>query len=134
MRARSSRRCATPASSCALGAFLIDSVVLGAFGLPLAAAGYFGIRAGMLVIGHAEPIEPDETLLTLLIAGWFAMATVYFTVLHHTYGQTIGKSLLRAEAPHASTSARSASCAASSGRSPTPPRRASSASASCWWP
>ena len=80
-----------------LGAFLIDSIVLGAFAVPLAAAGYFGLRAGMLVIGHSEPIEPDETVLTLLIAGWFAMAAVYFTVLHRTYGQTIGKSLLGLE-------------------------------------
>jgi len=80
-----------------LGAFLIDSIVLGAFAVPLAAAGYFGLRAGMLVIGHSEPIQPDETILTLLIAGWFAMAAVYFTVLHHTYGQTIGKSLLGLE-------------------------------------
>jgi uncharacterized RDD family membrane protein YckC len=76
------------------GAFLIDSAVLGAFALPLAVAGYVGIRAGMLVIGHSAPIEPDETILTILIAGWFAMATVYFTVLHRAYGQTIGKSLL----------------------------------------
>ena len=80
-----------------LGAFLIDSIVLGAFAMPLAAAGYFGLRAGMLVIGHSEPIEPDETILTILTAGWFAMATAYFTVLHHTYGQTIGKSLLGLE-------------------------------------
>lgn len=78
-------------------AFLIDAIVLGAFSLPLAAAGYFGMRAGMLVIGHTEPIEPDETILTILTAGWFAMATVYFTVLHRTYGQTIGKSLLGLE-------------------------------------
>jgi len=76
------------------GAFLIDSAVLGAFALPLTAAGYLGLRAGMLVIGQPKPIEPDETILTILIAGWFAMATVYFTVLHRTYGQTIGKSLL----------------------------------------
>jgi uncharacterized RDD family membrane protein YckC len=80
-----------------LGAFLIDSIVLGAFAVPLTAAGYFGLRAGMLVIGHSEPIEPDEGILTLLIAGWFAMAAVYFTVLHRSYGQTIGKSLLGLE-------------------------------------
>jgi uncharacterized RDD family membrane protein YckC len=76
-----------------LGAFLIDSVVLAAFGVPLAAAGYLGIRAGMLVLGHGTPVELDESMLTLLTAAWFAMATVYFTVLHRSYGQTIGKSL-----------------------------------------
>jgi uncharacterized RDD family membrane protein YckC len=76
------------------GAFLIDGVVLSAFGVPLAAAGYFGIRAGMLVLGHRTPVEVDETLLTLMILAWFVMATVYFTLLHRTFGQTIGKSLL----------------------------------------
>jgi uncharacterized RDD family membrane protein YckC len=77
-----------------VAAFLIDSAVLGAFGAPLAAAGYFGLRAGMMVAGHSAPIEADETLFTILTAAWFAMATVYFTVLHRAYGQTIGKSLL----------------------------------------
>ena len=75
-------------------AFLIDGVLLGAFGLPLAAAGYWGIRAGLMVLGHDAPIEPDETLVTLLMVAWFAMATAYFTILHHTYGQTIGKSFV----------------------------------------
>lgn len=75
-------------------AFLIDSAVLAGFGAPLAAAGYFGLRAGMMVAGQSTAIEADETLLTILIAAWFAMATIYFTVLHRTYGQTIGKSLL----------------------------------------
>jgi uncharacterized RDD family membrane protein YckC len=76
-------------------AFVIDGVVLAAFGVLLAMAGYTGIRAGMLAIGQTSPIDVDETLLTPFIAAWFAMATVYFTVLHRTYGQTIGKSLLR---------------------------------------
>jgi uncharacterized RDD family membrane protein YckC len=80
-----------------VGALLVDGLVLGAFGVPLAAAGYLGIRTGMLVIGHNEPIEPDETVLTLLTAGWFAMAIVYFTVLHRSYGQTIGKALFGLE-------------------------------------
>lgn len=75
-------------------AFLIDGAVLSAFGLPLAAAGYWGIRAGFLLLGHETPIEPDEGLVTLLIVAWFAMATAYFTVLHRSYGQTIGKSVL----------------------------------------
>ncbi len=77
-----------------VGAFLIDGAVLGAFGVPLALAGYLGLRAGMVAVGQTSPIEADETLVTLLTASWFAMATVYFTVLHRTYGQTIGKSVL----------------------------------------
>lgn len=77
-----------------VAAFLIDGAVLSAFGVLLAMAGYTGLRAGMMAVGHATPIEADETLLTLLTAAWLAMATVYFTVLHRTYGQTIGKSLL----------------------------------------
>jgi uncharacterized RDD family membrane protein YckC len=77
-----------------VAAFLIDGAVLAAFGVLLAMAGYTGLRAGMMAVGHTSPIEADETLLTFLTAAWFAMATVYFTVLHRTYGQTIGKSLL----------------------------------------
>ncbi|MCC6765988.1 MAG: RDD family protein [Deltaproteobacteria bacterium] len=72
-------------------AFLVDGALLGAFGLPLAAAGYWGMRAGMLVLGHTAAIEADETLVTLLVLGWFAMAVVYFTVLHSSGGQTVGK-------------------------------------------
>lgn len=75
-------------------AFLIDGAVLAAFGVLLAMAGYTGIRAGMMAVGHMSPIEFDETLATPFIAAWFAMATVYFTILHRTYGQTIGKSVL----------------------------------------
>lgn len=77
-----------------VAAFLIDGAILGAFGMPLAAAGYFGIRAGMLAVGETSPIEADETFLTLLTVGWLTMATIYFTILHRTYGQTIGKWLL----------------------------------------
>ncbi len=77
-----------------LVAFLIDGAVLGAFGVPLTAAGYYGMRAGMVVLGHATPIEPDEAVMTLLMVGWFAMATTYFTVLHKRFGQTIGKSVV----------------------------------------
>lgn len=75
-------------------AFLIDGALLVAFGLPLAAAGYWGIRAGLIFLGHDVPIEPDEALVTLLMLAWFAMATAYFTILHRAYGQTIGKSFL----------------------------------------
>jgi len=78
-------------------AFLVDGAVLAAFGFPLAAAGYLGVRAGSVVLGHTAPLELDESLATLLMAAWFAMAVVYFTVLHRSYGQTIGKSLLGLE-------------------------------------
>jgi uncharacterized RDD family membrane protein YckC len=75
-------------------AFVIDGVVLGVFGVPLAAAGWFGMRAGALALGQAAPVESDEVLITILMLAWFAMALVYFTVLHWRFGQTIGKSLL----------------------------------------
>jgi uncharacterized RDD family membrane protein YckC len=75
-------------------AFVVDGAVLAIFGVPLTAAGYFGIRAGLMVVGKTTPIEVDEAFLEFLIAAWFVMATVYFTVLHRSHGQTIGKSLL----------------------------------------
>ncbi len=77
-----------------IAAFLIDSAVLGLFAMPLAAAGYFGLRAGFMVLGKATPIVPDEAVLEALIIAWFTMATIYFTALHRSHGQTIGKSLL----------------------------------------
>jgi hypothetical protein len=75
-------------------AFVIDGVVLGIFGVPLAAAGYFGIRAGLMVLGKTTPIETDESFLEIVMIAWFLMATVYFTMLHRSHGQTIGKALL----------------------------------------
>lgn len=75
-------------------AFLVDGIVLGMFGVPLAAAGYFGMRAGMLMLGQPGAVETDETMFTMLTAAWFVMALAYFTILHHRFGQTIGKSLL----------------------------------------
>jgi uncharacterized RDD family membrane protein YckC len=75
-------------------AFVIDGVVLSGFGVPLAAAGWFGMRAGALALGQPAPVESDETWLTMLTAAWLAMATIYFTVLHRSFGQTIGKSML----------------------------------------
>jgi uncharacterized RDD family membrane protein YckC len=78
-------------------AFLIDGALLGAFGIPLAAAGYWGIRAGMMFLGRSAPIETDESVMTMLMLAWFVMATIYFTVLHASYGRTIGKALLGIE-------------------------------------
>jgi len=69
--------------------------VLTGFGVPLAAAGWFGMYAGALALGQPAPaVETDETWLTLLTFAWFAMATLYFTILHRSFGQTIGKSML----------------------------------------
>jgi uncharacterized RDD family membrane protein YckC len=76
-----------------LGAFLIDVAVLGLFAIPLTTAGYLGLSAGMLALGRSQPIEADETTITLFTAGWLAMAAVYFTLLHRSHGQTIGKSI-----------------------------------------
>jgi uncharacterized RDD family membrane protein YckC len=75
-------------------AFLVDGMVLGLFGVPLAIAGYFGIRAGMLMLGQPGAVETNEAMFTILTAAWFVMALIYFTILHHSFGQTIGKSLL----------------------------------------
>ncbi len=75
-------------------AFLVDGAVLGVFGVPLAAAGWFGMRAGALAIGQPPPAETEDAMLTILAVAWLVMATIYFTVLHHRFGQTIGKSLL----------------------------------------
>jgi uncharacterized RDD family membrane protein YckC len=51
----------------------------------------------MMVLGRSAPIETDESVLTMLMLAWFVMATVYFTVLHASYGRTIGKSVLGIE-------------------------------------
>jgi uncharacterized RDD family membrane protein YckC len=80
-----------------LVAFLVDGAVLSIFSIPLIAAGYFGIRAGMVVLGKDAPIEADDTLVTILTAAWFVMAGFYFTIMHRAYGQTIGKGLLGLE-------------------------------------
>lgn len=80
-----------------LAAFVLDGIVLGLFSVPLIAAGYFGLRAGMLVLGKSAPITADEGLVTILTAAWFVMAAIYFTTMHRAYGQTIGKGLLGIE-------------------------------------
>jgi len=75
-------------------AFLIDGLVLGIFAFPLTAAAYFGVRAGLFVLGSATPLIFDEGTAEVLILIWLAMAAVYFTALHRSHGQTIGKALL----------------------------------------
>ena len=77
-----------------VAAFVIDGLVLVLFSVPLTAAGYFGIRAGLMVLGKTTPIETDETFVEILLLAWFVMATIYFTALHRSHGQTIGKSIL----------------------------------------
>jgi uncharacterized RDD family membrane protein YckC len=75
-------------------AFLIDGAILGIFALPLALAGFAGVRAGLLVMRVPTPVEAEDALTSLLSFGWLAMATIYFTALHTGAGQTIGKALL----------------------------------------
>jgi len=75
-------------------AFLIDGAVLGLFALPLAAAGFASVRAGLAALGLPPPAGTEDALRSLLACGWLAMATIYFTTLHAGSGQTIGKALL----------------------------------------
>ena len=77
-----------------LAAFLIDGAILAVFALPLAIAGFAGVKAGLSVMRVAAPVEAEDALTSLLSFGWLAMATIYFTALHAGAGQTIGKALL----------------------------------------
>ena len=88
------RRLRHPVGDGRATAFLIDDLVLLAFTLPLAAAGFAGMRTGMLVVGAPAPLQLDEALTTVLEIGWFTMAAVYFTLLHRGAGQTIGKAIV----------------------------------------
>jgi uncharacterized RDD family membrane protein YckC len=88
-----------PAHHCAgfalrLAAFLIDGMILGIFAVPLALAGFAGVKAGLALLQAAPPVEAEEALIPLLSLGWLAMTTIYFTALHAGAGQTIGKALL----------------------------------------
>ena len=76
-------------------AFLIDGAALGLFALPLALAGFAGVRAGLTALGSPALAGSEENLKSLLVCGWLAMAAIYFTTLHAGSGQTIGKALLR---------------------------------------
>ena len=74
-----------------LVAFAIDALVLALFTVPLAIAGWAGMRTGLSILGMPWPIETAEAFGSLLSTGWTAMALVYFTLLHRGGGQTIGK-------------------------------------------
>lgn len=75
-------------------AFLIDGTILGIFALPLAVAGYAGVRAGLATLGTPAPAGSEDALRSLLTGAWLTMAAVYFTALHRNGGQTIGKALI----------------------------------------
>ena len=77
-----------------LVAMAIDVMVLGVFTLPLAAAGFVGVKAGLLALGAPPAAGTEDALVSLLSIGWLAMTLVYFTALHRGAGQTIGKALL----------------------------------------
>lgn len=77
-----------------LVAMAIDIAVLGAFVLPLALAGFAGVKVGLLMLGATPPAGTEDALVSLLVVGWLVMAVTYFTALHRGAGQTIGKALL----------------------------------------
>ena len=76
------------------GAFLIDGAILAIFALPLALAGFAGVKAGLSVMRVTAPVEAEDALTSLFSFAWLAMTTIYFTALHAGAGQTIGKALL----------------------------------------
>jgi uncharacterized RDD family membrane protein YckC len=76
-------------------ALAIDVGVLGAFAIPLALAGLFGIRAGMMALGQpVSTVGAAEIMTTLVSPAWAAMAVAYFTAMHRGDGRTIGKAVL----------------------------------------
>jgi uncharacterized RDD family membrane protein YckC len=75
-------------------ALLIDAVILVGSGMALVIAGVFGVRTGLDVLAIPAPIGIEETLAQLTSWAWFAMAFLYFTVLHRSGGQTIGKAVV----------------------------------------
>ena len=77
-----------------LAAFLIDSAILGIFALPLALAGFAGVKAALALLQVPAPAEAEDALASLLSCGWLAMTTIYFAALHAGAGQTIGKAFL----------------------------------------
>jgi uncharacterized RDD family membrane protein YckC len=76
-------------------AFVIDLVVLAIFTVPLALAGLYGVRAGLVASGSSLGlIDTEEALGRLLGLSWLVMATIYFTAMHSETGQTIGKAVV----------------------------------------
>jgi uncharacterized RDD family membrane protein YckC len=76
-------------------AMAIDVGVLSAFAIPLALAGIFGIRAGMMTLGQpVSTVGAAEIMTTLVSKAWVAMAIIYFAAMHRGDGRTIGKAAL----------------------------------------
>jgi uncharacterized RDD family membrane protein YckC len=75
-------------------ALLIDVVILAGAGMALVVAGVLGVRIGLGVLGIPAPIGVEETLARLSTWACFAMAFLYFTLLHRNGGQTIGKAVV----------------------------------------
>src|SRR4029079_10972706 len=62
---------------------------------PLALAGLYGVRAGLVASGSSLGlIDTEEALGRLLGLSWLVMATIYFTAMHSETGQTIGKAVV----------------------------------------
>ena len=78
-----------------LVAFAIDIVVLGSFTVPLVVAVIYGVKAGL--VASKTPVrfvETEDALNQLIGYAWLAMAALYFTMLHRSTGQTIGKAVV----------------------------------------
>jgi uncharacterized RDD family membrane protein YckC len=78
-----------------LVAFAIDIVVLGSFTVPLSMAVICGVKTGLFASKTpVRFVETEEALHQLIGYAWLAMAALYFTVLHRSTGQTIGKAVV----------------------------------------
>ena len=76
-------------------ALAIDILVLFVFALPLSTAVVFGVKAGLLASGTRSVSIDSEAAITQLVSlAWFAMAALYFVLLHRETGQTIGKAVV----------------------------------------
>jgi uncharacterized RDD family membrane protein YckC len=78
-----------------LVAFAIDIVILGSFTVPLSMAVIYGVKSGLLASKTpVRFVETEEALSQLIGYAWLAMAALYFTMLHRSTGQTIGKAVV----------------------------------------
>jgi uncharacterized RDD family membrane protein YckC len=76
-------------------AFAIDLFVLLAFVVPLSVAVVYGVKAGLLASGtRIMFVDTEEAITELVSIAWFAMAALYFVLLHRKTGQTIGKAVV----------------------------------------